>query len=169
MGHQIQCFIGKEELIRELANNWIYAQKVDLSAGFSAVPLTDHLAADMNELANLSTELAHEGFLKLSKSIELVLQNSSNNGIIGYIETEYFGGSGSQSAISYSKGNIQNGPYTTKTDWDVKALKYVNTPIGERAINSILYGMGLKQTNYMDGFDNLGLGKYRSNEKFLKR
>ncbi len=168
MGHYIQCIIGKEKVIKELSDNWVYAHKVRLNSGFSLIPLTEELIDDMNELANVGSDPAFEEFQKLSKSIELVLKQNSYKEKIAYIETEYFGGTGVQAAVSYSKGNVFDGPKLTRTSWDYKKCEYIDEPIEERAINSILSGLGLEKRNDIDSFDNLGLGNFRSNEKILR-
>ena len=96
------------------------------------------------------------------------LKENSFSNKIGYIETEYFGGSGTQSAILYSKGEIVDSPKLTNTIWDDKNFKYIDQPLGEKAINSILIGLGLQKRRDIDPFDILELGKYRSNEKLIK-
>ncbi|MTI29281.1 hypothetical protein [Xanthovirga aplysinae] len=168
MEQYIQCFIGKENVISELSDSWIHAHKVNLAEGFCLIPLTEKLIDDMDELADSGSEMAHEEFNMLSKSIELVLKENSYIDKIGYIEIKYFGGIGVQSAILYSKGNIVSGPTSTKTYWDEKNYKYIDEPPAERAINSILLEFGMNKRNDIDLFDLLGLGKFRSNEKIIK-
>ncbi len=168
MGHYIQCIIGKDNVINELTNNWIHANKLSLKEEFSLIPMTEELIDDINELANCGSDLAHDEFEMLSKSVELVLKEISHLGKIAYIETEYFGGSGVQSAISYKNGKIQDGPKSTKTEWDNNKHEFRHTPCGVQAINSILLGLGLPEREDKDSFDYLGLGNFRSNEKIIK-
>jgi len=67
MAHRIQCIIGKETIIHELANNWVYAHKVDLNEGFSVIPLNEHLIEDINELTDIGDTLAHSVFTKINQ------------------------------------------------------------------------------------------------------
>lgn len=50
--HNIQCIIGKEQLLSELANNWI-TKSITLNSGYSVIPLTKRLLNDINELVNV--------------------------------------------------------------------------------------------------------------------
>jgi hypothetical protein len=169
MGHYIRCIIGHDSAIQQLANNWTECKRVVLNNKVSAIPMTDNLFDDINELVNIGTDLPHNEFELLSKSIEYILKEESYNGMIGYIETEYFGGNGVQSAILYYKGKILTEPIITRTNWDNNRLMYVDTPDKERAINHILYTMGIKKRSDMDAFDYVGLGNYRSNKDLLEK
>ena len=74
---------------------------------------------------------------------------------IAKIETDYFGGAGSQSAKLF----INNKKVYDKNDefgWK------------EKPINSVLKMMGITPKDGMDEFDTIGLSKYRSNEDFDK-
>ncbi len=70
-------------------------------------------------------------------------------------------------AIAYYKGNILVEPSITITEWDNKQLKFTDNPPGVSSINKMLYEIGLKERSDKDGFDDLGLGNYRSNESIL--
>ena len=74
---------------------------------------------------------------------------------IAKIETDYFGGSGNQSAKLF----INNERIYSKSDeqdWSVKP------------INSVLKMMGVQRSSSNDEFDTIGLGTYRKNEDFIK-
>jgi len=74
---------------------------------------------------------------------------------IAKIETDYFGGSGNQSAKLF----INNEKVYDKSDEQNWSL----TPI-----NDVLKQMGIISNQGMDEFDTIGLGKYRKNEDFIK-
>lgn len=74
---------------------------------------------------------------------------------IAKIETDYFGGSGNQSAKLF----INNEKVYDKSDEQDWSL----TPI-----NDVLKQMGIISNQGMDEFDTIGLGKYRKNEDFIK-
>lgn len=63
---------------------------------------------------------------------------------LAYIETDYFGGAGTQSGVLYENGKISVGPRS-----------------GEGTINFLLKELGVWHYPDRDEFDMLGLGKYR--------
>ena len=72
---------------------------------------------------------------------------------IAKIETDYFGGSGEQSAKLYVDG-------VKKYD-ESDVFDYSKTPI-----NDVLKMMGVVKKTGMDEFDTIGLGKFRTNQDF---
>lgn len=169
MGHFIQCIIGHKNRIHELSEKWIGMKVLELNPDFSLIPLTDSLIEDINELVNLGDAPINDNFELLTKSVEAILKENSYKEPIGYIETEYHGGQGAQVGIAYSKGEILEGPLSTYTSWDIKKMTFCDKPEGKGAINTILYKLGLEERKDIDGFDNLGLGNFRSNEKIIER
>lgn len=154
--------------MEELADSWYHAVKIDLKEGFSLIPVVDQLLYNIEELANAGDELIYPEFKLLNQSLDVFVKENSYRHPMAYFETEYFGGSGTQAAIAYQKGKVLKGPLHTTTAWDEEAAAYVHTPSGERAINRILYEIGLEKRNDMDGFDALGLGSYRSHRKMME-
>jgi hypothetical protein len=72
---------------------------------------------------------------------------------IAKIETNYFGGSGNQSAKLFINNNII---YHKDDEFDFKCSP----------INDVLKLMNVKCKEGMDLFDTIGLGRYRSNKDF---
>ncbi len=167
MEHFIQCIIGHKNGVQELSEKWVGMKVLELSYDFGLIPLTDSLVVDINELANFGDAPINDDFELLSKSVEAVLKENSYKAPIGYIETKYHGGEGMQVAIAYSKGKILEGPISTSTSWDNQKMMFLYQPEGKGAINTILYKLGLEERNDIDGFDNLGLGKFRTNKKII--
>ena len=75
------------------------------------------------------------------------------NKTIAKIETDYFGGSGNQSAKLF----VNNKKVYDKSD----EQDYLSRPI-----NDVLREMGVKRTSSKDEFDTIGLGNYRKNKDF---
>ena len=76
---------------------------------------------------------------------------------LAYVETNYQGGPGEQSAIVWAGGRIVFGPATTDTGEP-------RTPLLEGAINRALRHLGVERGDVIDEFDALGLGRHRLNE-----
>ena len=75
------------------------------------------------------------------------------NKTIAKIETDYFGGSGYQTAKLFVN-NKKTYDKSDEQDWSIKP------------INDVLKEMGVKRTGLQDEFDTIGLGRYRKNEDF---
>ena len=74
---------------------------------------------------------------------------------IAYISTDYFGGSGNQSAKVFMN-NKKILDQDDEFDWRLKP------------INSALKLLGVERISGYDEFDTIGLGNFRSNEDFRK-
>lgn len=160
--HCIRGFIGKEEIIRAFAGNWIYAKLINLSQGLSIIFLTAKLYDDIVELVDSKLDVDYSEFFEyLSPSIYEILVQESRNGKLAYIETDYFGGGGSQSATLFENSAIKIQPIKTETFWDEKTYNYYHKPEGEKAINLILKELGVYRVKEKDEFDSIGLGNYR--------
>ncbi len=160
--HCISGFIGKEEIIRAFTDNWVEAKLVTLYQGLAIIFLTRKLYDDIEELANSKLDIDYsEFFMYLSPSIYEILVQESRIGKLAYIETDYFGGCGSQSAILFENSKIKIQPIKTETLWDEKTYNYYHKPEGEKAINVVLKELGVYKVKGKDEFDSIGLGKYR--------
>ncbi|HHV30301.1 MAG TPA: hypothetical protein GXX73_12065 [Clostridium sp.] len=160
--HCIRCFIGKKDLMNVFVNNWVEAEIIDLSQGFSLVFLTDELYDGIEELVNSKLDVDYsEFFYYLSPSIYEVLVQESREGMIAYIETDYFGGVGRQSAILFENSKVKIEPLKTESFWDEKTYSYYRKPEGEKAINLVLKELGVYKQKEKDEFDSVGLGNFR--------
>jgi hypothetical protein len=121
--HTIRCFIGKEKIMKVFEGNWVKANDLILPQGFSMIFLTNDLFDDVTELIDSKLDIDYSKyFAYLTPSIYELLVQESKNGKLAYIETEYFGGVGSQSAILFDKGAVKIKPIKTKTYWDEKKM-----------------------------------------------
>lgn len=160
--HCIRGFVGKEDLIKTFAGNWIEAKPVALYQGLSIIFLTSKLYDYTVELVDSKLEVDYSEFFEyLSPSIYEILVQESRIGKLAYIETDYFGGIGSQSAILFENSQIKIKPFKTETFWDEKAYNYCHKPEGENAINIVLKELGVYREKGKDEFDSIGLGNYR--------
>ncbi len=159
MSHSIHGFVALLGPLQEAANELPKARVVSLKAGFGFLPVTDDLV-DHEEPASPHPELVH-----LSARLTDWAVEQSRRFPLAYIETEYFGGVGDQTAIAWEHGRIKSGPLRTSNEKDPAGRP--STPLLERALNRILRLLGVARGQAIDEFDALGLGKHRSNEKWL--
>jgi hypothetical protein len=158
MGHQLHAVIGPTGPVSAFASQWARARLVSLPQAFALVPVTDALHDDIVERVAIGEADPFEGFVLLSAGVEAVLREASRVGPLAYIETDYFGGHGSQSAVAWDRGRMLAGPYTTGEEhrWSFRACLPA-----QWAINRVLSRMGVRALPFGDGFASLGLGKYR--------
>lgn len=106
-------------------------------------------------------------FEELTKENRKILKELSFQGKCAYIETEYFGGSGTQMSAIWENGEKIEGPFISYDG--IKNPKIPeNVQVIENSINQALKTIGIYRHEGKDEFDSVGLGKYRSNEKIIE-
>jgi hypothetical protein len=91
------------------------------------------------------------GFRQLTQPVVDFAMHLSRASAVAYIETDYFGGAGGQSAIVWRDGQVVFGP--------------ANGEAGP--INEALQVLGVHADGEGDEFDALGLGKVRATGDFF--
>ncbi|WP_208298653.1 hypothetical protein [Streptomyces liangshanensis] len=100
------------------------------------------------------------GFWRLPGGFEAVLARWSRAGAVAYVEAEYFGGAGEQSAAVWEGGELAWGP--------------VHVPEGREfsadggPISQALRRLGVVAREGQDEFATLGLGRHRDNERWIR-
>lgn len=145
MPHIIKAFIGKNEIVEKLANDWL-TDRIALPQDFSMVFLTEDLFEKITELADTENDLNNQ-LECFTLAIAEILAHYSFNASLAYIETEYSGGLGGQGGVLYEQGKTSIPP-----TWE------------EGIINKILSQMGVYQLGEDDEFDSVNLGNYRRME-----
>jgi hypothetical protein len=192
MGHALNAAIGPHPVVAEFTGRWHLARPVPLRQGFAMVPLTEALHDDIAGRAGLDGPDPFEEFVYLALGVVAAVREAAEAGTLAYIETEYFGGLGSQAAVGWlDRGRVLVGPFRTETTWDGR--RAVHHPPGEWAINRVLATLGVPTTRRagrvawkhwmsrvlatlgiptlgtLDQFDMLGLGTYRDTEEAAER
>jgi hypothetical protein len=151
MGHHLQAVVGKARAVAQLARNWVHARLVLLPQGFALIPNTSALRAEMFEqFAEKEAPFPHEELSLLSAA--LAIRDASAGARLGYIETDYFGGMGDQSAIGWESGAVA-----------------CRSPHPGPPINTVLAWMGAIADTGSDEFDALHLGNYRDTDSVAER
>ena len=149
MGHFVTGIIVKESNANQIASEIPFQYCYPLNQGFVIFPLTDdlideHIPAPMNFCFN--------EFTYLSEELSNILTDASNKSDILYLETEYFGGQGSQSAIVYKCGEITYGPQQSESNVISEALTLMGATV---------------EPGHHDAFQSVGLAGFRSSESLL--
>ncbi len=162
--HNIRGFIGKEDIINEFRESWIDLKSISLKQGLMMILLTDEFFDDVRELFDSKLDVDYSSyFTYFTPAICKLLEQESKSGKLAYIETEYFGGVGSQSAILYEKGKIKID--ATKTENVAIIDKYLgDEDTKEKAINVVLKELGAYREKNKDEFESVGLNNFRRME-----
>ena len=148
MGYEIRAVIGRQEQIATLRAYEGVRAVVLADPAFALVPMTDALFDAVNAGAAVTRDLSDE-FEFLSTAVTRWVKDGSRTGRLIYVEAEYFGGTGAQSAIGFARGEVS-----------LAAAKAEGGPI-----NAALRFLGVVQALGRDEFDTVGLGRHRHLEK----
>ena len=149
MGHYISGIVTRVERLMGFSSETNLHAPSTLINDLGFLPLSDE---HLDQLFPVQGDF-DESMTYLSAALKERLQELSSNGQVLYIETEYFGGEGAQSAILYEKGNLIFGPLTND----------------DGAISEALRLMGISaKTNEHDEFESAGFCRYRNNEDWIE-
>ena len=156
MGHNIRGFVARPETLEALRARFPAAKLIGLDAGFAFVPATPAVMAAI-DAADPAGEDARMGdtidFVFDHPVMLRALTELSRVGPIALVETDYFGGLGSQAATACVDGEV--------------ASSKEGEPEGEaRPINKALRAIGVVRAPDEDEFDTVCLGQYRRMDDF---
>ncbi len=149
MGHNISAIIGRRNTIQKLADTWIDASVIELPQEFAMVFLTNTFIESIEESYHISDVFCCPELDSYSTIAEQLLQEYSLHTRLAYIETDYFGGVGTQGGVLWENGQIIIQPRS-----------------GEGTINLLLKELGVICIGDLDAFDSLSLGNYRHMQDF---
>ena len=146
MGHCVRAIIGAHKDIQRIENDWFAAKEIKLPQGYGMIFLINALLDDIGELLESANEPSDPETVT-----SCLLQEYSFHTKLAYIETDYFGGTGTRSGILYENGNIS-----------------IPLCSGKGAVNILLRELGVWREVNKDEFDSLNLGIYRRIDKWIK-
>ena len=146
MGHHITGIIGKKDVLDRLGRFNKIGFPATLIERWGFLPLSDY---DLDSLFPApDIRVKDSCFIYLSQDLVKFLSVNSSESPLAYIETDYFGGVGSQSAVVYHLGKEIFAPSKSKAE----------------TINRALKTMGISCGNSFDEFEFLGLNRFRDND-----
>lgn len=149
MAHFISGIIGPFQPLREFASDSALHTPTRLRGGtLGFLPLSDehldNLFPSQGEWAN--------SMMYLSCALKSTLAQLSSTCCIAYVETEYFGGDGTQGATVYKHGHCILEPVTAESHVISQALKLLGVTV---------------RPDQADEFEAVGLHCYRSNDDWI--
>lgn len=118
-----------------------------LAQGFEMIPAT-HALLDQIDASCPAEKRSRrlDGFVHLDGALATLLEDLSELASVAYVETEYFGGVGTQAAAVFANG----APAFIQGETEQPG-----------AISEALRVLGVIRGHYVDEFDAVGLGRYR--------
>lgn len=152
MTHVVEAVIAADSVLGPFVDRYRHARAIQLPQELILVPITEALYDEVTSEGPLQ-----ERFERLSTALIRELAELSVSGPVAYIETEYFGGIGEQSAIAWRDRCVVVGP--------VFSAEGAAAPV-----NQVLRFLGVVVTPpAFDEFDSVGLGTYRTTGDWAAR
>jgi hypothetical protein len=152
VGYLLQAVIGTERVLREWAGPIPEADICSLGQHVSLVPMTDELFVAVT----LPGAPEPDGFWKAPAGLGQALTACSASGPVAYVEAEYFGGVGTQSAQVWDGGNTVLGV--------LRLAEGERFPAGGSPISRALRRLGVAKGDHVDEFDAVALGRHRDTD-----
>ena len=162
MSYQLSAVVADVELLREQTAELDHAVLAALRQDFALLPVTPQLVEELTgALPDFATgePSAEQPFqLVLSLALADLLAGWSRQGPVGYLEAQFAGGLGHQSAVVWLGGEVSWGPC-----FDDR----LNRPRAEWPINAALTRLGAEPGAWIDPFAELGLHLERDTAGWL--
>lgn len=167
MGHSINALIGARQTLSDLIERFGTPWPTELGFGLVIVPLDE---GRLDALA-MSEQPVCEGFNYLQPATIEAIGKAAGSGAVLYIETDYFGGMGGQTAALISEGTLcwldsESSFAERRPSSPFKALlsKLQAPSLQKSPINPGLAVLGVARSGTGDEFDSIGLSRFRSLE-----
>ncbi|MFG1652967.1 hypothetical protein ACGFIE_23855 [Micromonospora sp. NPDC049275] len=162
MGYQLSAVVADVELLREQTAELDHAVLGELRQDFALLPITPQLVLELTgSLPDYATEdrsAARPFDLVLSPALVEPLALWSRAGPVAYVEAEFGGGVGRQSAVVWLGGALSWGP---------RFDDVLDRPREEWPINAALVQLGVERGTWIDPFAEVGLHLERNTDGWL--
>jgi hypothetical protein len=146
MAYQLQAFLGARDVLQPLAAAFRGARLVPLLVEpLVLAPFVQVLRSAVQ--ARAADEESGWPFSHLSREGAARVGDVCRAGSLAYVEAEFFGGAGHQSAVVFQDGAVALGPLAARD-----------------AINQALRFLGVQPAGKQDEFDTVGLFRHRSTD-----
>ena len=149
MSHFVTGIVGKPKSLEAFAEKHSLHLPIELSQGFSLLPLRDR---DIASFVASPLNGQPLGFNYLSEQLLQELRLASSDASLVYFETEYFGGMGAQGAVALINGQLAFGPESAESGTINRALALLGVAVNPPA---------------HDEFEAIGLNRHRQTEHWV--
>ncbi len=166
MGHHITALIGTRQALDALNERFGPPEPTALAGHLFILPLDERRL----DLLSGSWNRAGEGFTYLGSATERGILAGIGTAEVLYLETNYFGGAGSQSAALFANGQViwrESETFlaavSSRKSWFRRATTPTQKP-QNYPINKGLAALGVSRSSGSDEFNSVDLGRFRSLE-----
>ncbi|MEV7628370.1 hypothetical protein [Actinoplanes sp. NPDC089786] len=145
MSYVLEAVVGREPALRSLAAGHSPAVVVPLAFDLALIPITREVAASLAEAYAGGLPSRRPDLDRLPDAVKAELARRSADGPIGYLEAEFFGGTGTQWAALWSGGSMVIGPLSVAED--------ERFPADGSPISRVLAALGVERGGHYDEFD----------------
>jgi len=149
--HAVQALVLAGDPEQRAALAAAGARVVPVGGGLLLVPITSPLLTYVESQRSGRYEGPSRTCRALTGALARFARRLSSTGPVAYIETDYFGGRGDQAATVFLRGQ--------------RVLRRPRATLGP--INDALALLGVTTSTLGDGFDTVGLGRYRQTGLWL--
>jgi hypothetical protein len=165
MAHSISGLIGRFFPLQVALRSFPVARVITLPQQYGFVPISHALIEVLAQTFAEAPSNAYGECLGLVPPLIAFASHLSHQLPLAYIETEYFGGIGQQSALVWHDGQVVLGPLLIDTS-DTTSPKPL-PPLSDFPINQVLHRLGVQPADALDEFEALGLHQHRFNDVWL--
>jgi len=149
MAYELHAILGERSHLQRVCPLTLSVVPLPLEPRLGLIPLIDEMV-DAAAWPKPSELPALEHADVLLPEVHRWLLDASNEGLIGYVEAEYWAGMGAQHAWAWKNGERVY-------------------PVGKQAdVNGLLALLGVVRQAPNDEWDTVGLGRHRHTEDWLK-
>jgi hypothetical protein len=155
MGYRLEAIVARADLLHRVVVDLRHAHVAPLEQGFALVPVTESLADEAIDAARgsgRSGRLPERSYMYVGY-VAAQLCEWSRHGPVGYVEADYFGGTGDQGACGWNGGDLAFEP-----------LRQDRLP---SPISQLLRWLGVQQGDAHDEFEAVGLDRHRDTRDWL--
>lgn len=135
------------------------------ATGLALLPLTDAIVASVLRAAEGDPPVP--AFYELTTGVAEWARLRSRSGVVAYLHTEFFGGSGFHAAVAWHDGAVAWGPVFTATSAGEAEDHYVVVDDSRQmAVNELLRWLGVRAEGELDEFATAGLTRCRWTEEW---
>ena len=153
MSFVLEAVVGREPALRSLAAGHPRAVVVPLAFDLALIPITREVAASLAETYAGGLPSRQPDLDRLPDGVKAELARRSADGPIGYLEAEFFGGTGTQWAALWSGDSMVVGPLRVDED--------EHFPAEGSPISQVLAALGVVRGDHNDEFDAADLLRHR--------
>lgn len=162
MSYQLSAVLADVELLREETRELDHAVLGGLRQDFALLPMTPQLVEELTgappDYAAGEPDPEHPFTLVLSPALTEVLARWSRRGPVAYVEAEFAGGLGHQTAVVWLDG---------ERSWGPRFDAVFDRPRGQWPINAALVELGVEPGVWIDPFAEVGLHVERDTAGWL--